>query len=387
MKNFRRRIPLPLLLFFSSQLMGCIAKRIITPILPIYVRDFGFSIAELGIISAGFGVGLMIFEPLWGILADKVRPKKIFTVSLSFSPLIMFSYTLVGDLATFTALMFFSGVWECAFGVSSRMLAREAISKGGRAFGAWFTIFSAAELIGPVLGGYTAITSYNLTFYVGTVIALIAFFLSFGASTSESTHLASKQDRPKGLDKEEKTTLIITSSLIILPWFLIFVYRTFLPVFAKEELLLNPLEIGLIFAVISVVGIFASMLFGGLSDRVGRKKIIVLGMLLQAFSFLLLPISSSTMLLVLTAIILGVGIAAINPAMMALLTEKIPISKQGLALGVYGSGEDVGIWIGPLIVGYIYQNYGAEVSFYITAGLMFFNLILSILLLKNTNTN
>ena len=157
-----------------------------------------------------------------------------------------------------------------------------------------------------------------------------------------------------------------------------------MPVFAKEstKLLLNPLEIGLTFTIMGIVGLFAPLLLGDLSDRIGRIKIIVLGMGLQALSFLLLPMTTDIVMLYLTAVIIAVGNAAVNPAMMALLTDKLRPSNHGFAIGVYGAGEDIGILLGPLIAGYIYQNHSAELSFLLAAVFMLVNIIVSIPLLK-----
>jgi predicted MFS family arabinose efflux permease len=68
--------------------------------------------------------------------------------------------------------------------------------------------------------------------------------------------------------------------------------------------------------------------------------------------------------------------------MMAFLISRIRSSNRGLAIGVYGAGEDVGILAGPLVAGYLYQDYGAEFSFYITATLMLANIMLSMPLLR-----
>lgn len=383
MKTARSRIYPPRFLFFSAQLMSGTAKAVILPILPIYMRELGFSIATLGIFTAGSGFALMIFEPLWGVWADKVGAKRIFVLTNLFTPLVLFSYTLVKDFGMFGALMFFSGVWQCAWVVSSRMLARTASTKGGRAFGAWYTIFAAAGLIGPAIGGYTAAIDYSLTFYVATVIALIAFLLSFGAPDSGRKHMPNEKDKVRGLNKEEKSILVVMSSLIILPMYLVAVSRTFLPVLAKEKLFLGPLEVSWIFTIMGILGLIAPLLFSELSDRIGMKTMILIGMLLQATSFLLFPVASGMMMLALTAVIFGLGTAGTNPLMMALLMERIPIPKQGFTLGAYGFCEDIGLTLGPLIVGYIYQDYGAEFPFYMTSGLMLFNLVLSIPLLRN----
>lgn len=382
LKTVKNTIRFPTLVLFLAFLVDGIAFRMITPILSIYVIDLGFSIVDLGIISAAFGLGLLISEPFWGMLTNRIGGKKVFSLCLLMTSLSIFSFTLLRDLLSFIALRFLAGVSMGALGPSSRTLVRTAISKGGRAFGAWYMIFAAADLIGPAIGGYVATASYSLAFYTAAAAAFIALFLSFGAPDSKSVDSVNNGNNRGSMDKTVKKTLFITSSLTILPMFLSFVFTTFMPVFAKEKLLLNPLEIGLAFTFMGVVGLFAPLVFGELSDRIGRKRIIIFGMLLGAFSFLLLSIVSGIIMLYLTAVISGLGNAAVNPSMMALLTDKVQNSNMGFALGVYGAGEDIGMWIGPLIVGYVYQIYSAELSFYLTAGLILFNIVAAIPLLK-----
>jgi MFS family permease len=125
------------------------------------------------------------------------------------------------------------------------------------------------------------------------------------------------------------------------------------------------------FSLMSGVGIPAPILFGELSDRIGRNSLIILGLLFEGVSFLYLPFVSGVAALYLAAVLFALGRYAIVPNMMALLTDHIPSSKRGIALGLYGSGEDVGLLIGPLVVSYVYQFYGSAASFYLTAGLLF----------------
>jgi MFS family permease len=366
---------------FFSQLLSWIAMQSINPVLPIYIRFLGFSIADLGTISAFLGIALIIFEPLWGFLINTLGAKKIFIMSVIMSASISFSYTLVRDFAGFALLRFLSGISASASGVSTRTLICKAIPKTERAFGAWYSTFAAAGLIGPALGGYAANINYNLAFYVAAFIAAIALFLSVCIPESEDDTL-NKKFLDIHMNGTEKKTLFIASTLIVLPIFLRYAYQTFMPVFAKEKLLLSPLEIGLVFTLMGVVGFFAPLILGEISDKFGLRKIIISGMLLLASSFLLLTAVTDIVMLCVTAIILGLGNAAVGPLMMSLLTRNIRLSNRGIAIGVYGAGEDIGILIGPLVVGYVYQTYSPELSFYLTAGLMLINAAVSTFLLR-----
>lgn len=384
MQILKNRITLPLFLLFSSQLISRTAASAITPIFPIYMRDLGFAIADLGIVSASLGVALIIFEPLWGSSINKLGAKKIFLASTLLTALILFSYTLVRDLTGFFFLRFLTGVFGSASAVSTRTLMSQVIPRKERAFGTWYAISAAAGVIGPVIGGLVATYGYVLVFYVSTIIATIAFFLSFGTPESRGTDPTSTDSTIKGVDKSEKKILLVTSALIIMPYFLRTVYITYIPVFANEspKLMLGPFEIGIAIAAMGVVGFFTPFLYSELASKTGFKRIIVLGMILEASSFLLLPVIKGFPMLCLTAVLLGLGEAAITPCMMAFLINKIRFSNRGLAIGVYGAGEDIGILAGPLVVGYLYQDYGAEFSFYLTAALMLANIMISIPLLK-----
>lgn len=384
MRTLKTQATFPFILYFSSQLIRWTAVFTLSPVLPIYVRDLGFSIVDLGTFAASFGVALMIFEPLWGLLADKVGAKRILLLSTVAAALITLSYTFVRDFSGFILLRFLGGMFGSAGGVSSRALALQVVSKEERAFGVWHTILSGAAVVGPFVGGLLAATSYVSAFYASTAISLVALFISFGLPESDDSGSLGKGFHVNRMSKTEKRTLLIMSALIIMPLFVRSVYSTFMPVYAKEspKLLLSSLEIGLVFTAAGVVGFLAPLLFSELSNKTGAPKIIASGMLLFSASLFLLSTLTGFSMLCLTSIILGLGEAAVSPLMIALLTSKISVSNRGLAIGIYGAGEDIGILLGPLVAGYIYQIYGAEYSFYLTAIIMLASTVISVPLLN-----
>jgi MFS family permease len=350
------------------------------------MRSLGFAIADLGIVSTSLGVALIVFEPLWGSLINRLGAKKIFLLSTLLTSLVLFSYALVSDLVGFVFVRFLTGVVGSANAVSTRTLVWQVIPRKERAFGVWYTISAAAGVIGPIIGGIVATQGYILAFYASAAIAAVALFLSFGVSESNSTESADTGLKIRGMDRPEKTVLLIASALIVMPYFLRTVYLTFVPVFAKEstKFLLDPVEIGIVVAAMGVAGFVAPLAFSEVAGRKGVKNVIVMGMLLQVCAFLLLPIVSGFSALCLTAALLGLGEAAISPCMMAFLIGKIRFSNRGLAIGVYGAAEDVGILTGPLVVGFLYQGYGAEFSFFCTAALMAANTLIAIPLFRKT---
>jgi MFS family permease len=383
MRTLKNNTTLSLFLFLSSQLISRTAIYATIPIFPIYMRDLGFAITELGIVTASLGVALIIFEPLWGSLLNRLGAKSVFVSSTLMIALVLFSHTLVRDLLGFVFVRFLSGVFASAIAVSTRTLMSGIIPRKERAFGTWWAIYAAGGVIGPIIGGLVATQGYVLVFYTATFIGAIGFFISFWAPRPENANRAATVSNMKDMDKYEKRILLIASSLIVMPYFLRTVYMTYVPVFAKEspKFLLGPIEIGAVISAIGVTGFFAPFAFNEIAHRKGITKTIVLGMALQTLSFIVLPLVTGFPLLCSTAILFGLGEAATNPCMLAFLANKIRPSNQGLAIGVYGAGEDVGALIGPLIIGSLYQGFGAEFSFYLAAAIMLANTMIATSLL------
>jgi len=63
--------------------------QIITPILSLYYRSFGFSVAEIGFVFSFLGLGMLVFEPIWGLLCDRVPIRKVMVPTILLSTLSM----------------------------------------------------------------------------------------------------------------------------------------------------------------------------------------------------------------------------------------------------------------------------------------------------------
>ncbi|PSL01637.1 putative MFS family arabinose efflux permease [Haloactinopolyspora alba] len=103
---------------------------------------------------------------------------------------------------------------------------------------------------------------------------------------------------------------------------------------------------------------------GHLADRVGRKPLIVTGMLVQATGFVLAFALLSRPLLagVASAIALGIGTAMVYPALIASVSDHVHPSWRANALGVYRFWRDVGYAAGALVAGLLADLAGLEAT-------------------------
>lgn len=132
------------------------------------------------------------------------------------------------------------------------------------------------------------------------------------------------------------------------------------------ELHISGSIIGMLVAAFSLTQLLFSPVAGRISDTMGRKKIIVLGMIIFALSEWLFGAVSSTYLLFLARFLGGIGAACIMPAVMAYTADVTSDEERAKGMGFITAAITTGFIIGPGIGG-ILAEYGIRVPFYAAA--------------------
>jgi MFS family permease len=117
-------------------------------------------------------------------------------------------------------------------------------------------------------------------------------------------------------------------------------------------------EIGILAATYPAVWAVGQVGTGGLSDRVGRKPLIVGGMLIQAGAIAVIALGSSFAVWFLASAVLGLGTAMVYPTLLAAIADVADPAWRGSAIGVYRLWRDLGFAIGALVAGLIADALG-----------------------------
>ena len=104
---------------------------------------------------------------------------------------------------------------------------------------------------------------------------------------------------------------------------------------------------------------------GWLARFMGRKRYLLLSLIVFTISSMLCGAATSLEQLILFRIIQGIGGGGLQPMSQAILLETYPPSQRGLAMGIFGMGVVVGPILGPLLGGYLTDNYSWRWIFYI----------------------
>jgi multidrug resistance protein len=142
--------------------------------------------------------------------------------------------------------------------------------------------------------------------------------------------------------------------------------------------------LGLLTASFSIAQFFATPLLGALSDRFGRKPLLVISLAGTCLSFLLFAEARSLLVLFAARILDGLTGGNISVA-QAMVSDSSSSDDRAKNFGILGSAFGFGFVIGPAIGGLL-SKYGLQVPFYFAAGVSLLGVLCSMFFLKETNT-
>ncbi len=168
--------------------------------------------------------------------------------------------------------------------------------------------------------------------------------------------------------------------------FLVYVgFGIIIPVipFYAEDLGASPTELGLLMAVYSLMQFLFAPMWGRISDRIGRKPVIMIGIVGLAVSFFLMALSTELWMLFAARIIGGFLSAANMPTVMAYAADITSEEDRGKGMGVIGASIGLGFIFGPAIGG-IFSKTNLHMPFYIAGTLSLLTFFLVMIVLKES---
>ncbi|TCI27337.1 MFS transporter [Exiguobacterium sp. SH5S13] len=347
--------------FFVGSMVGL--ERTILPV--IGEEDFGLvstSAALSFIISFGFSKAIVNYFA--GAIADRFGRKKVLLVGWGlglFVPLLVIFATSWWMIIVANVLLGINQGLTWSMTVNMKIdLAKpmeRGLAVGLNEFAGYVGVATMAAVSGFIASTYG---NRPEPFYVGILIVVIGFTLSiFVKDTRQQLHLQST-GVGTGQKRSAKDVFLTTtwqdrslSSLTLaglstnlkdgMAWGLFPIY------FAYKGL--NLSEIGLIVAIYPAAWGLVQLFTGGLSDRIGRKGLIVGGMWVQAGSLWLILLVNDYSLWMFAAVLLGIGTAMVYPTLQASISDVAEPSWRASAMGVYRFWRDSGYAFGALLAG------------------------------------
>ena len=143
-------------------------------------------------------------------------------------------------------------------------------------------------------------------------------------------------------------------------------------------------ELGLLTASYAVMRLIFGPIWGGLSDRFGRKPILLIGILGYVITMIWFGLANTLWMLFAARILSGILSSATAPTTMAYIGDSSPEDGRGGGMGLLGAAGGVGTIVGPAMGGFL-GSASLSTPFFIAAGMAFLSLILAIIFLPESH--
>lgn len=182
--------------------------------------------------------------------------------------------------------------------------------------------------------------------------------------------------------KKESTALILIFLTVFIDLLGFGLLIPILPAFGLKVLNIDEASIGIVISAYSFIQFIFNPIFGRISDKRGRRPVIIFCLLLNAIGYLLFSITNSFLLLLLSRVIAGIGGSSISVA-QAYIADVTTPENRSKGMGIIGSAFGLGFVFGPLLGG-ILSEFGYAVVGYVSAGFSFLAFVLTTFLLPES---
>ena len=345
-----------------------------TPLLPLFARELGAGPALIGLVMGASTITGIVVKLPAGALSDVFGRRRLLVAGALVFATLPFTYLAVSTLLALILLRFVHGLATAIFGpVASASLSDVAPATGR---GTWLSTYSTAQgagqALGPVLAGYLiAAGRYDVAFIAAGVIGLgVPFMVARWRWTSPGSHRAPWQEFKRGVAEVGRDRLVlVTSGAQAAQFVLNGMLNAFLPLYGREALRLTPSELGWLFGLQTVTTLAIRPVIGFVSDRAGRRWVIVTGLTVCGAAVLLVSVAANITTIVAAILTYAAGVATTTAATSAYITDVTRRARYGAAHGVFGTIYDVGDALGPIAAGLLVAAVGYATMFQVMAAI------------------
>ena len=337
--------------------------------LPLFARELGASPATVGLVVAASTLTGVVLKFPAGALSDVLGRRAVLLTAAVVFALLPVSYLAVGGLFLLVVIRVIHGSATALFGptVSATLSDLAPPDQRGRWLGVYSTVQGAGQAFGPVVAGALVVgADFSRVFVVSGVLGLLA--LALVSQWPQTTAPASTDGlwqrlREGALAVAADTPVLVTSLAQAGQFFINGTLNAFLPLYARDVLNFAPSWIGWLFGVQTASTLVARPVFGSLSDRLGRRPLIVAGLATSASCMLAIAWTTEFGSLALVTMIYGVGVAITTSATSAYITDLTRRARYGAAHGLFGTIYDIGDALGPICGGLVASRAGYGAAF------------------------
>lgn len=343
--------------------------NLIMPDLNQFITNLGGE-NQKGLIITLFTISAGLSRPFSGKLSDTIGRKKVIYIGAICSTVVSLLYPLSETVFFFLMLRFFHG-FSAGFtptGATALLTDIVPINQRGKAMGIWGTFISMGIGAGQSLGAWICLKfGFNILFSAAAICSILSIILFFEVQESLKKPVKYRLSilKLKWQDVFEPSVrpAAVVMYLTAISSGIIFVITPDISEFLKID------NKGFFFGIYVISTIIIRLLTSSISDRIGRRQMLLVGCFLLIISMMLIAISDSVSMYITSAIVFGFATGVSSPTLFAWTADLSHESRRGVGAGTMFIALETGIMTGSLstLITYRSSASGVFISFAIGA--------------------
>lgn len=338
----------------------------IVPSLPLYAQSFGVAASAVGLAIAVYGFARFAVAVPGGQLSDRLGRRPVLAIGGLVSAIGSFWCAYAHNFVEFNVARVVAGAGAGIILTTGQIVLADISSpdRRGRNIATYQAAFLFGLGIGPFPGGllagtYGLATPFVVTGVASLVATAIAWFL-VGETRPERPAVAATGKAAQVPFVRQMMTLLANRGFLLVSLIALMnaVVRTgglfaLIPLLAVSTLGLTVAQLGFALMMSNVIGLVGAYPAGWLTDRMGRKAVIVPSTVLTGLSMVLFCFAPSYVWFVAASLVWGFATSLSISAPAAYVVDSAPAGMNAAAMSTYRMMADAGYVIGPLGLGLI----------------------------------
>jgi ACDE family multidrug resistance protein len=360
----------------GANVVAALGYGVVSPVLPVYARTFGVSMDAVTFAITLFSIMRLFFAPPSGLLVQRVGERPVYVAGLL---IVAVSTGMSAFVQTYWELLVFraiGGIGSTMFFISALglMIRISPPDARGRVAGLFATSFLVGMVGGPLLGSVTSGFGLRAPFVVYGVAMLLTAAVVFYAlrrstlsAPAEKVHTEVSM-RAAFAHRAYRSALV---SNFATGWSVFGVRMAVVPLFISDVMGRGPRMTGLVLAVFAIGNVIVVMPSGYLSDRIGRRWLLIGGLLACGVATIGLGISGSLTVFLVAAGVAGAASGVYTSPQQAAIADILGNSaRAGTPLAAFQMMADFGAIVGAMAVAKIAAHFSFAWGFTISGVIM-----------------
>lgn len=371
-----RELPREVWVLVTANVLIAAGFGLVAPAIPVFAKSFHVGISAASMVISVFAGARLLFAPVTGPLIGRIGERRVYLTGLL---IVAVSTGACAFAQSYEQLLIFRGIG----GIGSTMFTVSAVALlihltptplRGRAAGLFGAGFLTGNVIGPLAGSGMIAINLRAPFliYAGALLVTTVFVWLL---LRKSTLIAAvdADAAPAVTLREALGNHAYRSALLgnfTFGWVVFGVRVALVPLYIVDVLHRDKALAGIAFGVYAAANVVMLLPSGRLADTIGRKPLVLSGLLVTAAGMMWLGYTDSLTELMLASVLAGIGAGVLGPPKQATVADVVGArGRGGPVLATFQMAADVGAILGPIVAGAIAQDATFGLAFAITGGL------------------